>query len=368
MTPATRPPTSVPTGFARVGILSRVPEALTELGCEPQPVLDAAGVSKELLACPDNLIDFQTVGLLLSRCAQATGGDDFGVRLGSRATTTTLGLLGSLLLTSPSVGAALRLLSQHLHMHSHTAVASLDGASDTVSLSYGIHHLPETGSEQVYGGAMGVALGIMRSLCGTKWRPAAVHFPFRSPASLGAFRQIFGCSLVFDADLCAMSFPAALLAQPVQKSPFNVAKHFQLLRTIAEFQRQQPEAVTPRVQRTVHQLLLESRLSEETLAEKLHLHRRTLNRMLAREGTSFRELAREARFNVAKQRLKDSGATIEQIALTLGFTSSSSFGRAFQKWAGASPTAFRQQHGVWLVRQQSASQQSADGHQAEARH
>jgi len=177
-----------------------------------------------------------------------------------------------------------------------------------------------------------------------------VHFPFRTPVKVTTFRQIFDCPLVFDAELCAMSFPSALLAQPVQKAPFNVAKHFQLLRTIAEFQRHQPEAVTPRVQRTVHQLLLESRLSEETLAEKLHLHRRTLNRMLAREGTTFRELASEARFNVAKQRLKDSTATIEQIALTLGFTSSSSFGRAFQKWAGATPTAFRQQHSASLMR------------------
>jgi len=343
MTPSPRLPAAVPTGFVRVGILSRAPELLIELGCAPQAVLEAAGVSEEVLACPDNLINFQTVGSLLTRCALATG-DDFGVRLGSRATTTTLGLLGALLLTSPNVGAALRLLSQHLHMHNHTGVASLDGASDTVTLSYGIHHLPDTGSDQVYGGAMGIALGIMRSLCGPRWRPAVVHFPFRTPVKVTTFRQIFDCPLVFDAELCAMSFPAALLAQPVQKAPFNVAKHFQLLRTIAEFQRHQPEAVTPRVQRTVHQLLLESRLSEETLAEKLHLHRRTLNRMLAREGTTFRELASEARFNVAKQRLKDSTATIEQIALTLGFTSSSSFGRAFQKWAGATPTAFRQQH------------------------
>jgi AraC-like DNA-binding protein len=349
MTPAPRLPAAVPTGFVRVGILSRVPEVLTELGCAPQPVLQAAGVSEDFLAVPDKLIDFQTAGSLLTHCALATG-DDFGVRLGSRATTTTLGLLGSLLLTSPNVGAALRLLSQHLHMHSHTAVASLDGAADTVSLSYGIHHPPETGSEQVYGGAMGVALGIMRSLCGAKWRPAVVHFPYRAPACIGTFRQTFGCPLVFDADLCAMSFPAALLAQPVQKGPFNVAKHFQLLRTIGEFQRHQPEAVTPRVQRIVHQLLLESRLSEESLAERLHLHRRTLNRMLAREGTTFRELASEARFNVAKQRLKDSSATIEQIALTLGFTSSSSFGRAFQKWAGASPTSFRLQHGSGATR------------------
>ncbi|MCX9155578.1 AraC family transcriptional regulator [Niveibacterium sp. 24ML] len=345
MTPAPRLPALVPTGFARVGILSRAPELLIELGCSPQPILDAVGVSEAFLACPDNLINFQTAGSLLARCALATG-DDFGVRLGARANTTTLGLLGSLLLTAPNVGEALRLLIQHLHMHSQTAVAALDEMSDTVSLSYGIHHLPETGSEQVYGGGMGIALGIMRSLCGAQWRPAAVHFPFRAPASLGTFRQIFGCSLLFDADLCAMSFPVALLAQPIQKSAFNVAKHFHLLRTIAEFQRHHPEAVTPRVQRTVHQLLLESRLSEESLAEKLHLHRRTLNRMLAREGTSFRELAREARFNVAKQRLKDSSATIEQIALTLGFTSSSSFGRAFQQWAGTSPTVFRQQHGT----------------------
>jgi AraC-like DNA-binding protein len=79
------------------------------------------------------------------------------------------------------------------------------------------------------------------------------------------------------------------------------------------------------------------------LAEYFSLHPRTLNRRLKDSGTSFRELHNEARYQMAKQLLRDTKISIESIASRLGYASTTAFNRAFAQWEGVPPGAWRRQ-------------------------
>lgn len=68
---------------------------------------------------------------------------------------------------------------------------------------------------------------------------------------------------------------------------------------------------------------------------------RTLQRLLAAEGLTFSQLAEQALAELARELLKDSDLTIDQIATQLGYSTPSNFSRAFQRWTGKSPAAFR---------------------------
>ena len=90
--------------------------------------------------------------------------------------------------------------------------------------------------------------------------------------------------------------------------------------------------------------LLSSDCSVAEVAERCMIHRRTLSRRLRAEGTAFRRLSDEVRFDIACRLLGNRKMTFAQIATTLGFSEASAFTRAFRRWSGQTPTAWRAGH------------------------
>jgi AraC-like DNA-binding protein len=71
------------------------------------------------------------------------------------------------------------------------------------------------------------------------------------------------------------------------------------------------------------------------------MHPRMLNRRLEAEGTTFRQLLNQARFEVARQLLAGTKVQVTDLALALGYADTSSFSRAFQRWSGVAPSDWR---------------------------
>jgi AraC-like DNA-binding protein len=70
------------------------------------------------------------------------------------------------------------------------------------------------------------------------------------------------------------------------------------------------------------------------------MSRRSLQRALTADGTTFQKLLADVRLAVATGHLRD-GRTVGEIAFLLGFSEPSAFRRAFRRWTGDSPRAFR---------------------------
>ena len=81
--------------------------------------------------------------------------------------------------------------------------------------------------------------------------------------------------------------------------------------------------------------------SAEVLADQLHITSRTLHRRLKEHGTTFNKLRLEHVLVTARRALRDSGASISEIAQQLGYSDSSSFVRAFKRLQGESPLQYR---------------------------
>ncbi len=88
------------------------------------------------------------------------------------------------------------------------------------------------------------------------------------------------------------------------------------------------------------------RLNEpiETIAGSLNMSTRTLQRRLTDEGVSFAGLKDQIRFDLAVSGLKSRSLSIEEISEELGFSDRHSFTRAFKRWSGVTPSAFRKNH------------------------
>jgi len=79
----------------------------------------------------------------------------------------------------------------------------------------------------------------------------------------------------------------------------------------------------------------------EDVAHQMHCSARTLRRQLSVFKTSYRQLLDEVRFERAKIMLKDGTLPTDQIAESLGFCDGAGFRRAFQRWSGLAPGAYR---------------------------
>jgi AraC-like DNA-binding protein len=86
--------------------------------------------------------------------------------------------------------------------------------------------------------------------------------------------------------------------------------------------------------------------SLEQLAAHLDLSPRTLRRRLAADGVSFSALVDEGRRDKALRLLRSSRLPIERIARQLGYTSASTFVRAFHRWTGKTPVQYRRAVGA----------------------
>ncbi|GAJ30782.1 helix-turn-helix transcriptional regulator [Acidomonas methanolica] len=76
-------------------------------------------------------------------------------------------------------------------------------------------------------------------------------------------------------------------------------------------------------------------------ASALGISERSLHRWLAARGTSFGTVVDQVRFQRAQEMLTKSALKIDRIAEMLGFAETASFSRAFKRWSGMPPTAFR---------------------------
>jgi AraC-like DNA-binding protein len=82
-------------------------------------------------------------------------------------------------------------------------------------------------------------------------------------------------------------------------------------------------------------------VSLKTVAPRLGVSIRTLQRSLDQHGLTFRAVLDSTRMAKAEALVRRKGITIKQIARTLGYSNQQNFTRAFHRWFGRPPTTSR---------------------------
>lgn len=90
----------------------------------------------------------------------------------------------------------------------------------------------------------------------------------------------------------------------------------------------------------VHQLS-SGTVDKESIARHMGISGSTLQRRLAAEGASFRQLLNATRRDLAERYLREGRRPIKEVAYSLGFADLSNFTRAFRSWFGMSPREYQ---------------------------
>lgn len=334
----------------RIGAALAIPAVLRSLGADPAQVLAEVGIDIALFDDPDNWISFATRSRLLQHCVERTGCRHFGLLVGAQNGLHSLGLLGLLMKYSPDVGTALQSLVQHLHLHGRGGLTTLVVDGDKATLGFEIYVQRSVATDQIGAGAVAFMFKIVRDLCGPEWLPDKALFVHRRPVDVGPYQSLLQVPLRFDAEQNALMFSTGDLERRLPTH--DPALQRLLLRQIDALEAGQAADLPLQVRKVLRTALASGRASVDHVAGLFSMHSRTLHRRLHAFGTSFRTLVDEARFEMARQMLEDSAMDLRQIALALGYADTSTFTRAFRRWAGITPVQWRENPGARARRSQ----------------
>lgn len=191
---------------------------------------------------------------------------------------------------------------------------------------------------------LGVAFFIrMFKLASSKNIPASkVYFTFSPPENSIAYKKYFNCPIEGKHTFNGIQFSKSSLKKAlptfdpvlVELNELAIEKHLCAIND---------KPVSRNVSQLItHQLLTTEPLSEELISYKMHMSKRTLQRKLGEEGELFSNLLHRVRMSIATEQLSKSKRPITELALHLGYGSSSSFARAFKQHHNLTPLQYRQ--------------------------
>ncbi|MEM8631383.1 MAG: AraC family transcriptional regulator ligand-binding domain-containing protein [Pseudomonadota bacterium] len=106
-----------------------------------------------------------------------------------------------------------------------------------------------------------------------------------------------------------------------------------------------PAGMTERVQDALMELMPAGSATSEAVSRRLGVSKRSLQRRLQEEGSTFKSVLRATRRTLAMHYLQRNDVTVQEISYLLAFQDLNSFYRAFQGWTGQPPGAYRRSLG-----------------------
>jgi len=320
----------------RVGPYSELPAVLRCLGYDPEAVLRDAGFSLALFEDYDAQIPFRAQCELIERCAKAVGCTHLGLLVGARCQLRSLGALGLLQKYSADVGSALRGLIRFQRYQVAGGEIALREASDEVFLSY---RIGDVGARDHLENIVVAAMcAVLRVFLGAAWNPWRAVFSYPAPRDVALFQQFFNCPVVFSGCASGLVFGRShLLCRLAQHDP-DLCDYL-----CCQLEQFAPvgEKIAAQVLKLLQAAIPSGAVRSERIADLLGVHQRTLHRRLRDCGTNFQELLDYARYGLARRLLDETSMTVGKVAETLGYSEPSAFVRAFRRWSGATPSAWR---------------------------
>jgi AraC-like DNA-binding protein len=318
-------------------------DACARLGLDTTRILEAAKLDPVTLQDPDARVPIEQAGELWRKAYELSNDPNLALHAIEVLPFGAYRVFDFLASSAPTVGAALAKVSDYFPLIN--PVVRLPYVVGGRHVVYGVEAPSRPAALTRPYAEYTLAAIVLRTRVGTRQRYPLVRIEFSHPRpdDIREHERIFGCEVRFGADACRM-----VMTREVWDTPCTGdATLFSLLDAHARMLMEQLPAigatggVVGRASDAIQEELRGGDPKLETVAKRLAMSPRTLQRRLRDEGLVFNDVLDALRFRAAKSYLAQRDIAGTEVAYLLGFVEQSSFIRAFRRWSVQTPMEYR---------------------------
>ncbi|WNC73629.1 AraC family transcriptional regulator ligand-binding domain-containing protein [Thalassotalea psychrophila] len=318
-------------------------QALESYGVNPEAIIKEVGIELPELSDNNRVVTAEMMDKLLYLAVRSTGDEAFGLRFADFIKPTSYHALGMALLYSPTLRSFCQRLERYFAMITTLDIVTFTESKQGCYLSTTAASEYSDITKRCHSDAWSAwIVNLIRLIYSQNYFPSKVSLFANSESQQERYQQLFGDQITFSASETRIYFEPKTLDMPLPTSNAELARAND--KVVIQFLSQLNEAdIAVQVQAKLIEQLPSGQCSKENIAEQLHLTERTLHNKLNGAGTSYHKLLLQTRQSLAQEYIKSNEVSLSEIAYLLGFTSISSFSRAFKQWTGISPRKYQKQ-------------------------
>jgi len=180
-------------------------------------------------------------------------------------------------------------------------------------------------------------IGITRMFLGAEWLPEEIGVMVNHPPSRFISEQFPDTYIRLAQPYCYIALKNTQLSRPPQSHQSTTTRY------PASPNAELSPDFTESLKQLMRSYVCEEKLTLKFIAEICDMSTRSLQRRLVESSTHYSEILDHARFDVAKQMLRDGNNSVSDISQMLHYSDATHFARAFRRIAGTPPHLYRQQ-------------------------
>jgi AraC-like DNA-binding protein len=315
-------------------------DACARLGLDTQRILAAAQLDADALQDPDARLPIEQVEILWRSAYEISGDPDLSLHAIEVLPFGAYRVVDLLASSAPTIGTALTKVADYFPLINTAVRLRYEIGHAEVSYAVEAPSRPSVLTRAYAEYVLAAVVLRTRAAAREPFQLQRVEFSHPRPANTREHERIFACPVAFDADTTRL-----VIAREVWEAPcgegatlFSVLDaHAQLL-----FERLPPgDDLVEHVGQAVKAELRGGSPELPSIARRLAMSPRTLQRRLKQHGIRFETLLDAARFRAAQAYLAERDIAASEVAYLLGFAGQSAFNRAFKRWSGQTPTEYR---------------------------
>jgi AraC-like DNA-binding protein len=310
-------------------------------GHDPGAMAARFGVTPEMLADPDARLPAPLAVRIWDEVPRIVGDELFGYHLAERVPIGALPVVGYLVQSSATLRQGMERSLRYQRLLQNLNRTEAEITPERMRIFLRVRGVDPDLLRNAMDFAFGFVITLSRTVTGKHITPRRVRLLRSPPPNKEEYARLFGDNVEFGSRVLEMELDPEVVDLPVATADPHLGE---ILERHADAQLARvPEGphVTGRARAVILQSLRGGAPALDDVARCLHMGGRTLQRRLRDEGTSLADLLDDVRRDLAMRYIDDASLALAEIALLLGFSDQTTFHRAFVRWSGQSPGAFR---------------------------
>jgi len=315
--------------------------ALRQQGHDAHAIFVQAGLDPSALTRPGERFRFDAIKRLWALALETTRDPCLGIKVGQLWHPSGAHALGFAWLASDTLHEAFtRLVRYYRIVSTDKEKVEFKKALDEYIFRWDDDDAYYAISDAEYDEGFAAIVRVCRLSAGGGFAPLRLEMRRPPPPCRSEFDEYFRCEIRYSTRHNSMFLDPFAIEAALPTGNIQIARECDRIAD-AYLARIDRKDVVARARARILEQLPSGNVTEDNVANALHLSLRSMQRRLSEGGTNFKRLLDDTRRELALQYIRDPIVTINEMTYLLGYSEPANFSRAFKRWTGQSPRAAR---------------------------